>query len=381
MRVLICPDKFAGTLSAPEAAAAIAAGWRRTAPGDRLDLVPLADGGPGFVDVLHATLGGELLAATVSGPLGEPVPAAVLLHDGTAYVESAQACGLHLLPEDRRDPTTTTTFGVGELVAAALDAGAREVVVGLGGSGTNDGGAGLLAALGATATTAEGADATTLLREGGLGLRGLAAVDTTPARARLAGVRVRAATDVDNPLLGLRGATNGFGPQKGATDEQVMALEGALEAFAAAVGRRPDGKDPAVALGAGAAGGLGYALLALGAERVPGIDSVLAAVGLADRVAAADLVVTGEGSFDWQSLRGKVVAGVAGAALAHGRPCLVLAGRVEVDAREYGPAGVSGALGVVADLADRGLPAEAAYDDPAARLADLAARAARTWSS
>lgn len=381
MRVVIAPDKFAGTLSAPEAAGAMAAGWRRTAPDDELDLVPVADGGPGFVDVLHATLGGELLALTVTGPLGGPVTAAVLLHDGTAYVEAAQACGLHLVPPERRDPTTTTTYGVGELVAAAVDAGAHEVLVGLGGSGTNDAGAGLLAALGATATDAAGSDATDELRGGGLGLRAVGAVDLAPARARLTGVRVRAATDVDNPLLGLRGATNGFGPQKGATEEQVMALEGSLEAFASAVGRRPDGKDPAVALGAGAAGGLGYALLALGAERVPGIESVLTALGFAERVAAADLVITGEGSFDWQSLRGKVVAGVAGVALAYGRPCLVLAGRVEVDAREYGPAGVSGALGVVADLAERGLPAEAAYDDPAARLADLAARAARTWSA
>ncbi len=381
MRVVIAPDKFAGTLSASEAAAAIAAGWRRTAPADELELVPLADGGPGFVEVLHASLGGTLLPVTVVGPLGDPVDGQVLLVDGTAYVEAAQACGLHLVPPDRRDPTVTTTYGVGELITAGLLAGARDVVVGLGGSATNDAGAGMLAALGATAQGENGDEAGTRLRGGGLGLRDVAVVDLSVPRRRLAGIRLVAASDVDNPLLGLRGATNGFGPQKGATQEQVMALEGALERFATAVGRDARGKDPAVALGAGAAGGIGYALLALGAERAPGIASVLAAVGLAQRVAAADLVITGEGSFDWQSLRGKVVAGVAEVALEHGRPVLVLAGRVEVDQREYAPSGVSGTYSVIESLAARGLPPQAAFEQPEQHLADLAERAARTWSS
>src|SRR4051812_6574617 len=150
MRVLVCPDSFTGTLSAPDAARAIAAGWRQAAPDDELTLAPLSDGGPGFVDVVQAALGGTLLAVTVTGPLGDPGPATVLLApDGTAYLESAQACGLALVPRERRDPTRTTTVGVGELIAAALDAGARALVIGLGGSGTNDGGAGALAALGA----------------------------------------------------------------------------------------------------------------------------------------------------------------------------------------------------------------------------------------
>lgn len=375
MRVLIAPDKFAGTLSAVEAAAAIAEGWRRTAPHDVVVQVPLADGGPGFLDVLHASLGGELLALTVTGPLGDPVPAAVLMVGTTAYVESAQACGLHLVPQAQRDPRVTTTYGVGELLAAAVEAGARRIVVGLGGSATNDAGAGLLAALGATATAADGSDATDVLRRGGAGLREVATVDATAARARVDGVEIVAATDVDNPLLGLRGATNGFGPQKGADQAAVMLLEGSLEAFAAAVGRRDDGKDPAVALGAGAAGGLGYALMHLGAVRVPGISTVLETVGLDDRIAASDVVVTGEGSFDWQSLRGKVVAGVAGAALEQGRGCVVLAGRVEVGRREFAATGVSAAYSVV-DLAGS---VEAAMAEPAARLADLAERAARTW--
>jgi glycerate kinase len=208
----------------------------------------------------------------------------------------------------------------------------------------------------------------------------VAAVALGPALAAVDGIELVAASDVDNPLLGLRGATNGFGPQKGADDAAVMELEGSLESFARAVGRRPDGKDPAVALGAGAAGGLGYALLHLGATRVPGISTVLETVDLAARIGAVDLVVTGEGAFDWQSLRGKVVSGVADAALAQGRGCVVLAGRVDVGRREYLAIGVSGAYAVVDDLRDRGLPAEDAFTDPAGRLADLAARAARTWS-
>ncbi|MEZ5115491.1 MAG: glycerate kinase [Candidatus Nanopelagicales bacterium] len=384
MRVVVAPDKFAGTLSADEAARAIAAGWHRTAPDDEVDLVPLSDGGPGFVEVLHTALGGEWAEVFVTGPLGEPVPARVLLVPGdggpTGYVESAQACGLHLLAPDRRDPTRTTTYGVGELVAAVVDAGARRVVVGLGGSGTNDGGAGMLAALGATARSGDGADATALLARGGRALREVASVDLGPARERLRGVGLVAATDVDVPLLGLRGAANGFARQKGADDAAVMALEGALEGWARAVGRTADGKDPAVALGAGAAGGLGYALLALGATRVPGAETVLRTVRLAERVAVADLLVTGEGAFDWQSLRGKVVAGAAAAALASARPVVVLAGRVEVGRREYVAIGVTSAYGVV----DPEEP-EAAGPDPsadhAARLADLAARVARSWSA
>jgi glycerate kinase len=379
VRVLIAPDKFAGTLSAVAAAAAIAAGWRRTAPDDELVEVPLADGGPGFVDVVHASLGGELVPVVVTGPVGSPVDASFLLVGGTAYVETAQACGLHLVPQPR-DPRTTTTYGVGELLLAARDAGATRVVLGLGGSGTNDAGAGMLAALGARAFDADGRDVRDLLAAGGGSLRRVAAVDVGPALEAVDRLELVAASDVDNPLLGLRGATNGYGPQKGADAAAVMELEGSLESFARAVGRRSDGKDPAVALGAGAAGGLGYALLHLGATRVPGIATVLETVDLAAHVGAVDLVVTGEGAFDWQSLRGKVVSGVADAALAQGRGCVVLAGRVDVGRREYLAIGVSGAYAVVDDLRDRGRPTEDAFTDPAGRLADLAARAARTWS-
>jgi glycerate kinase len=343
MRVLIAPDKFAGTLTAVEAAEAIATGWRRQAPEDDLDLAPMADGGPGFVDVLHAALGGELSAVTVSGPHGSPVPAAVLRVGEKAYVESAQAAGLHLLDGD---PETATSRGVGELVLAAVSGGARTVVVGLGGSGTNDGGAGVLAALGATSDV--------LLDGGAAALSGVTSVDLSAARSRLAGVTLVAASDVDNPLTGLFGATKTFGPQKGIVEERVAEVDGWLEAFAAATDRRTS-----LEKGAGAAGGIGYALLLLGATREPGIGLVTDAVSLAERASRA----------------GKVPYGVAGVAAEALRPCIALAGQVLVGSREMRALGIESAYSLV-DLVGE----ERALGAPADALADLAERVARTWS-
>jgi glycerate kinase len=360
MRVLVAPDKFAGTLSAVEAARAIATGWARHAPDDELDLAPMSDGGPGFVDVLHAALGGELLAQTVRGPLGEPVPATVLLCEGTAYVESAQACGLHLTGGAGAEGATT--YGVGELLKAALGTGATTVVVGLGGSGTNDGGAGLLAALGVTSPNA--------LDAGAAGLDGVAEVDLKPARAAVEGVRLVAASDVESPLTGLFGATKTFGPQKGIAEERLPIVDGWLEQWAGVVDRRL-----ALEKGAGAAGGLGFALLALGATRQPGIDLVVDAVGLRDRARAADLVVTGEGAFDFSSRSGKVPYGVAKVAEAALRPCVALAGQVLVGSREMRALGVESAYALV-DLVGK----DRAFADPAGALADVAERVARTWS-
>lgn len=355
MRILVAPDKFAGTLSAVEAAEAIADGWRRRAPADELDLAPMADGGPGFVDVLHAALGGDLLAVTVRGPHGDPTPAAVLLVDGTAYVESAQACGLHLTGGER--PEEASTYGVGELLAAAVGAGAARVVVGLGGSGTTDGGAGLLAALGATADRP--------LDGGVAGLSGITHIDVPHL-----GVELVAASDVDNPLTGLFGAAKVFGPQKGIAEDRLPAVDGVLEELAAAVDRRR-----ALEPGAGAAGGLGYALLLLGATRRPGIELVADALGLPERARAADLVITGEGAFDYSSRGGKVPYGVAELAGAALRPCVVLAGQVHVGAREMRALGVESAYSVVEAVGE-----ERAFADPAGALADLAERVARTWS-
>jgi len=364
MRVLIAPDKFAGTLSAVEAAEAIAEGWRRRAPDDSLELVPMADGGPGFVDVLHACLGGELAAVTVTGPYGDEVPGSVLLVEETAYVESAQACGLHLTAVQDRDPEGASTFGVGELVTAAIDAGARRVVVGVGGSATNDGGAGLLAALGARS---EEEDA---LVHGARGLTALGSVDLEPARAAVSGVELVLASDVDNPLLGLIGATNVFGPQKGLSEERLQAVDAQLERLAVATDRKL-----ALAKGAGAAGGLGFALLLVGATRTPGIDVVVDAVGLRERARRCDLVVTGEGAFDFSSRSGKVPYGVATVAADALAPCIALAGKVLVGSREMRALGVESAYSMV-DLVGE----ERSFADPAGSLSALAERTARTWS-
>lgn len=365
---MIAPDDFKESLTAAQAARAIALGWSQSAPGDELELCPLSDGGTGFVDTMHAALGGELLAATVTGPLGTPVPGSILCVGTTAYIESAQACGLHLIPAEQRNPGLTTSFGVGELIGLAIDAGAEQIVVGLGGSGTNDAGAGLLCALGATADSP--------LDQGGLALRDVREIDLTAARERVAAVSITAASDVDNPLLGSTGATNSFAGQKGASDGQIMFLEGALQAFASVVGRRADGKEPAVALGSGAAGGLGYALFCLGANRAAGIGTVMAAVNFDERVADSDLVITGEGYFDWSSMRGKVVSGVAAAALSTATPCIVVAGQVVVGRREYT------AIGVTATYATSEIAGsvDASLADPAGTLTAAAARIARTWS-
>lgn len=364
MRVLIAPDKFAGTLSAVEAAEAIAAGWRQQAPDDEVVRVPMSDGGPGFVDVLQAALGGELAALTVTGPLGESTPATLLLVGDTAYVESSQACGLDLVAAPNREPERASTYGVGELIAAAVEAGAKRIVIGLGGSGTNDAGAGMLAALGATA------EPHGVLEAGGAALAQLSAIDVTPARERLEGIELLAASDVDNPLLGLRGATNIFGPQKGVEAERIPPLDAALENLATLVDRQL-----ADAKGAGAAGGLGYGLMLVGASRVPGIETIIDAVRLAEHAKTADLVLTGEGGFDYQSASGKVVSGVAKVAGDVIRPCVVLAGQVLVGSREMRVMGVQSAYSLV-DAVGK----EAAMGQPAESLATLAARVAKTWS-
>ena len=388
MRVLVSPDSFGDTLTAVEAGAAIAAGWARTAPGDEVTVSPVSDGGPGFVDVLHAALGGQLVAVTVAGPAGDPVPAVLLLTDDvddagagsggrTAWVEAAQACGLPLRPPGA-DPETLSTVGVGQLVAAGLEAGARRVVVGLGGSATTDGGAGLLAGLGATAAPA-GA-----LTGGPAALAELSALDVGPARDRVAGAQLVVATDVDTPLLGLRGAAAVFGPQKGLAPDRLRPVDEIVAGYAAlvegsagrgAAGRVGIGSRLTLTPGAGAAGGLGFALLALGARRVEGIGTVADAVGTRAALAGSDLVVTGEGAFDFSSRSGKVVSGVARLAGQAGVPCIVLAGRVEVGSREMRTMGVESGY-AMADL----VGAAASLERPAESLAALAERVARTWS-
>jgi glycerate kinase len=360
MRVLFAPDKFAGTLTAVEATLAMAEGWRRQAPDDELDLAPMSDGGPGFVEVLFETRGGKLLPVTVRGPFGDPVSAKVLMDGDTAYVESAQACGIHLTGGSRAE--LASTYGVGELAIAAIEAGATKIVVGLGGSGTNDGGAGFLAALGAYGNRR---------MDGGVAaLDGIKQVDLDPAREWFEGVELVAASDVDSPLTGMFGATKTFGPQKGITEPRIAPVDTILSSFAGTIDRRLR-LEP----GAGAAGGLGYALLALGGRRESGFELVGEIIELARRAREADLVLTGEGAFDFSSRSGKVPYGVATVAAEAVRPCVVIAGQVLVGSREMRALGVESAYSLAALVGE-----ERAFNDAAGAVADLAARVARTWS-
>lgn len=330
MRVLVAPDKFRGTLTARQAAEAIETGWRRARPADSLDLVPMADGGEGTLEALVEAQGGRIVAATVTGPLGDVVDAAfglVETVDGpTGVVESARASGLAVLGEGRRDPLHTTTRGTGELIVAALEAGARRVVVCLGGSATNDGGVGMASALGIRFLDARGKD----LGDGGEALLELARIDERDLHPAVAAASFLGATDVENPLCGPSGASHVYGPQKGASPDDVFLLDRALSHLAAIVHH-----DLGIALkdepGAGAAGGLGFGLLAFcGARLRRGVDVVIDAVDLGGKMDGADLVITGEGSLDAQSLYGKVPAGVIRLAALLSVPVAVLCGRSEV---------------------------------------------------
>ncbi|WP_067506262.1 glycerate kinase [Actinoplanes sp. TFC3] len=369
MRVLICPDKFAGTLSAADAAAAVADGWHETAPGDECVERPLSDGGPGFIEVLATVLQGRRIPVSTVDPLGRPVSGEVLLAGTTAYVESAQACGLHLLTEQERNPNIASSYGLGLLLAAAVEAGAAEVVVGLGGSAVNDAGAGMLAALGAGPVDESGY----ALPYGGAVLGTAVRLEGTP---QLRQVRLVAATDVDNPLLGLHGASSVFGPQKGASREDVLRLDAALERFVDVLEKAFDRQGLAVAPGAGAAGGIGAALLALGGHVVSGIGLVTQVIGLDAELDRADLVITGEGSFDHQSLRGKVTAGVANGARDRGLPCVVIAGRNETGYREAAAAGVTETHALVDHFDSEQL----ALAEPARGLREVVARLAQQYS-
>ena len=354
VRVLIAPDCFGDTLTAVQAAEAIAAGWGTARPQDHLELAPQSDGGPGFVDVLASRLG-ELRHSTVSGPLDAPGVRSVeatWVYDtatATAYIECAQACGLTLLPGK---PTVDTAVnahsaGVGQLIDAACAAGARRIAVGLGGSCSTDGGRGLVEALG-----------------------GLAA-----ATERLAGVELIAASDVEHVLLGPKGAAAVFGPQKGADAPTVALLEERLTSWAAELDAAA-GRAVSAEPGAGAAGGIGAALLALGGRRESGAAIIAEHTALAADIAEAQLIITGEGRFDDQSLHGKVVSALAGGARALGIPVLVLAGQVTLDDAALATAGI-GAAHAIADYAGS---VQLAIDDAGNQLTGLARQTAAEWS-
>ncbi len=324
MRIVIAPDSFKGSLSAGEVAQAIARGVHQVFADAEVRLVPMADGGEGTVQSLVDATGGQIVRLTATGPLSTPVRACLgLLGDGeTAVIEMAAASGLLLVPPDQRNPLFTTTRGTGELIRAALDRGARRLIVGLGGSATVDGGAGMAQALGARLTDDAGHE----IGPGGQELRRLAHVDVQGLDPRLAQTEVVVACDVDNPLTGPHGAARVYGPQKGATPEMVEVLDEALAHYAAVLAR-----DLGMAVqdvpGAGAAGGLGAGLLAfLHAQLRPGVEIVIAATRLRERIRGADLVITGEGRMDGQTIFGKTPIGVARAARAEGVPVLAIVG-------------------------------------------------------
>ena len=363
MRVLAAPDKFRGTLTSPQAARAISAGWRRERPGDEIAELPMADGGEGTLDTLVEALGGSLRQARVAGPLGDPVDAAFGIVDralgNLGIVEMARASGLPLV--SRREPLRASTYGTGELIREACRAGARTLVVCIGGSATTDGGAGMAQALGARLLDARGGP----VPPGGAGLLELARIDLSAMEPALRSVRVVAASDVDSPLTGPRGSAHVFGPQKGASPDDVLLLDRALGHLAAVIDRDL-GIDVRGLRGAGAAGGLGAGLVAfLGARIRPGVEVVMEAVRFGERLASADVVLTGEGRLDASSLAGKVVGGVLAAAREARTPAAVLCGDAQIR-----PDGVE----VVSLVESFGR--ERAFADTRLALEDLAAEVA-----
>jgi glycerate kinase len=328
MRVLIAPDKFRGTLTARQAAEAIATGWRRVRPDDELDLAPMADGGEGTMAALVDALGGDVVPVRASGPRGDRIDGSIGIASSAngrlAIVEMASASGLTLLSPSRRDPRRTTTRGTGELIRAALNHAPARLIVGLGGSATNDGGAGMAQALGVRLTDADGRE----LGPGGAALTRLARIDAAGLDPRIRRVVCVAASDVDNPLTGPHGASVVYAAQKGASPEDIVPLDRAL-AHLSAIVERDLGVDLRDEPGAGAAGGMGFGLMAfLGARIRAGVEVVSEALGLPTRMVAAALAITGEGSLDEQSLRGKAPAGVLRLARELSVPAVVVCGEV-----------------------------------------------------
>jgi len=344
LRVVVAPDSFKESLSAVEVAAAMADGIREAAPDADIVSIPMADGGEGSLAAVLAATGGERRLAVVKDANGQPCKAAWgWLGDGTAFIEMAEAAGLERIAPAERRPLQATTYGVGQLVLAALDAGARRIVLGLGGSATTDGGAGLFQALGAHLFDAEGGE----LPPGGGALHRLSSIDTLRLDRRLADVQFELAVDVDNPLCGARGAAAIFGPQKGASPHDVEFLDKALAHFAA-VCTQASGRDESRTPGTGAAGGLGFVIKSFfQAEFCPGVDLIAALAGLDRALQNTQLVFTGEGRMDHQTLLGKTPAGVARHARRQGAEVIALAGSLGEGYESLYDAGVTAAFSVV----------------------------------
>lgn len=374
MRILVCPDKFSGTLGAKEAAAAIAEGWKRFASGTEVQVVPISDGGEGFIESVSVALNLETRFLEVSSDSGNNFKAEYAVSESTCYIEVAKAVGINNTVFSNQDPTARSSFAVGELISHAVQEGFNRIILGLGGTNVSDGGAGLLAAVGAVAFDDQNLHCD-YLKNGNRDLRKISRIELSSAREVLQDVSIEILTDVENPLLGERGAAKIFSPQKGADESQVMFIEDSLAHLSSVLGKREDGKNAAVALGAGAAGGIGFALIHLGATRSSGVMRVMEILKVPNAISRSDLVITGEGKFDWQSLDGKAITGLSKTAMSFGIPVLVLAGQVEIGRREWQSIGVASAFSLE-DFC--GL--ETAINEPYISLAALSERVARTWN-
>ncbi len=337
MKAVIAIDSLKGSLSSPLAGAAAKRGVLAAAPDADVRVFSLADGGEGTTDALLSATGGRKITLTVTGPMGTPVPADyAILSDGTAVIEVAAAAGLPLVDREARDPMRATTFGVGEMIAHAILNGVRRFIIGLGGSATNDGGVGMLAALGYRFLDEGGRD----ISLGAQGLLTLAETRTDTALPALSECEFRVACDVDNPLCGARGASAVYGPQKGATPDTVRTLDELLSRYAD-LSEKALGQNNADTPGAGAAGGLGFAFLAyLGGRLESGVELVISQANMEEEMKNADLILTGEGRLDGQSAMGKAPVGIAKAAKKYGKTVVALAGCVTTDARGCHEAGI-----------------------------------------
>lgn len=351
MRIIIAPDSFTGTLTAQQAAVAIHQGWTKSAPEAEFFLIPMSDGGPGFLDALNVENSGLIKQVRIKNLLGEEILSPLLFMQETCFIESAQVVGPQFLNKDARKPLSYSSFGIGQLIKFAAQTGAKKIVVGVGGTASIDAGLGLLAAIFESEN-----------------------LDLQNPPSWLKDVDLIAATDVTVPLFGPRGIIWGFGKQKGLDESEFESAEIFLKKKVNDLGRRHDGKDPSLILGSGAGGGIGYAVVALGGKQMSGIEIVLQTSNFEEKLSQADLLITGEGSLDWQTLTGKVIMGLAQKAQKFAVPTIALAGRVSAGKRELAAAGIVGAYGCVTD-------GELIPADPFGALSSLAERLGKTWSS
>ncbi|MCY8011939.1 glycerate kinase [Bacillus haynesii] len=374
MKIVIAPDSFKESMTSLEAARSIEKGFKAVLSDAEYVNIPVADGGEGTVQALVDATGGDIVHQTVTGPLGKPVKAAYgLLGDGkTAVIEMAEASGLHLVPPGQRNPLLTTTRGTGELILDAAEKGVSTIIIGLGGSATNDGGAGMAAALGAKFLNRDGEE----IENGGGALVGIAKIDVSGLNPKLKHIQFEAACDVDNPLTGPRGASAVFGPQKGANSEMTALLDQNLKHYAAAV-KAELGCEIDSIPGAGAAGGLGAGLCAfLNAELKSGVDIVLDTLSFSERIKGADLVITGEGKIDGQTVSGKTPAGVAKRARSENIPVIAFAGSLGEGCELVYDIGISALFSIVPGISSL----ENALADGSSNLTRCARNVAAVWS-